>query len=335
MRIVAVVPTWRGQDRLPTVIAALSGAATDVVIVHNGTAEPHSETQTAAGASRGHSGGEANVAGERGWSAALGWSPAPGAPSQAATTSALVKHHLALQVNAGFAAAANLGIQRALALEADAVLLVNDDALFQAGAVAALRAELAAHPDAAAVSAHMCYADRPTVLNGAGGQIIRWRGLAKLRGDGELDRGQYAASPTVDYPSGAACLIRRSALERLGLFDEAYYLYYEDAEWGCRAQAAGYTIRYAPLARVLHGGCTSTSDDPARRRYYNVRNRLRFAARHTRPVGWAWAWLATLVLLLKQPLRWLTPWRRRDAAAVVWGVLDHLTGRYGRSQRFG
>ncbi len=330
MRVVAVIPTWRGHQRLPEVVAALAGDVSAIVIVHNGPREPSAASEC--GATDGAAGtpgvaATAQLAQLRPQAAAAA---AHGGPEP--TTDVV---HLTLEGNVGFAAAANRGIAQALALDAEGILLVNDDAFFQAGAVAALRQELASHPKAAAVSAHTCYEDRPGVLNGAGGRIIRWRGLARLRGDGETDCGQYAKSPEVDYPSGAACLIRRSAWQQIGQFDEAYYLYYEDADWGRRAQLAGYSIRYVPAARVLHVGCASTADDPARRRYYNVRNRLRFAARHARPVGLAWAWLATWLLVLKQPVRWLTPHRRRDAAAVVFGVLDHLAGRYGQSAQFG
>jgi hypothetical protein len=47
------------------------------------------------------------------------------------------------------------------------------------------------------------------------------------------------------------------------------------------------------------------------------------------------AWLATLALLAKQPVRWLSAGRRRDAEAVAWAVFDHARGRYGQSDRFG
>jgi len=138
----------------------------------------------------------------------------------------------------------------------------------------------------------------------------------------------------VDCPSGVAGLVRREALEVVGGFDEAYYLYYEDVDWGLRARRAGWRTSFVRSARVLHGGSTGTASDPARRRYYNVRNRLRFSSRHSPVRGRLYAWLATLGLLAKQPVRWLSARRRRDAEAVAWAVADHLRGRYGRSAHF-
>jgi GT2 family glycosyltransferase len=244
-------------------------------------------------------------------------------------------HLIANTGNRGYPAAVNQALAVALADGATAVLLVNDDAVFGPGAVAALARALESSPDVGAASAHLVYRDRPGLLNGAGGVVDRRRAMAALRGSGEPDAGQYDALPAVDYPSGAAGLLARRALVATGPFDEAWYLYYEDADWGLRAAAAGWRTVYVPEARVLHLGSAGTARDPARRRYYNVRNRLRFAGRHGSLRGRCWVWGATLWLLAKQPLRWLSAARRRDAVAVVGAVADHLRRRYGRSARFG
>jgi GT2 family glycosyltransferase len=297
-RIVAVVPTWNGCERLAEVLASLAGQVDRVVVVDNGSTD-----------------------GTAAWLAGRTGEPAVG-----------VIHN---PDNRGYPAAVNQGIARALAGRAEAVLLVNDDAIFEAGAVAALAAVLWGDPSAGAVSAKMVYRDRPELLNGTGGIVDLDRGWAWLRGSGEIDRGQYDAAELADYPSGAASLLRRAAIEAVGDFDEAFYLYYEDVDWGLRARRLGWRTRFAPAARVHHGGSTATAADPARRRYYNVRNRLRFARMHAGVRGRTWAWLAILGLLAKQAIRWFAPTRRRDAEAVAWGVLDHLRGRYGRGGWFG
>lgn len=218
---------------------------------------------------------------------------------------------------------------------ASAVLILNDDALVQPEAVAILSAALAEDPRTAAVTAHLGYVDRPGILNGTGGAVDRRRAFAALRGEGEADAGQYDEAPDPDYPSGAASLIGRTAWEAIGPFDEACYLYYEDVDWGLRARAAGWRVRYVPQARVLHQGSAATAGDPARRRYYNVRNRLRFARRWGDGAARRRCWRETIALAARQPLRLLFPSRRRDAAAVLWGIADHLRRRYGRGGRFG
>ncbi len=298
MRVIAVIPTWNARDRIAGVLACLVGQVERVVVVDNGSTDGTVE-----------------------WLA--GWDGDP------------PLDRVANPDNRGYPAAVNQGIARALERGADAVLLANDDSLLQPGAVAALAAALAGDPGAGAATAKLAYLDRPQILNGAGGIVDLGRGWAWLRGSGEVDAGQHGVLDVVDYPSGAASLLRRGAIEAVGGFDEACYLYFEDVDWGLRARRKGWRTLYAPTARVLHAGSAGTAGDPARRRYYNVRNRLRFARRHAGVRGRAWVWLATLALLAKQPLRWLSRPRRRDAEAVWWGVLDHLRGRYGRSGRFG
>lgn len=296
MRVLAVVPCWNALDRLPSVLGALEGQVEATFVFDNRSTD-----------------GSAEWLRDR----------QPAELLRLAGT------------NLGFPAAVNAGLGEARRRGADAVLLVNDDAVFQPGAVEALAGRMLAEPSAGAVSARMLYRDRPGVLNGAGGRWWPRRARAALRGAGEPDRGQYDDLPEVDYPSGAASLLRMAAVDRVGGMDERFYLYFEDADWGLRARAAGWRTLYAPGAVALHVGSAGTAARPARRRYYNVRNRLLLASLHAPVGGHAWAWLETLWLAGRQPARWLWRWRRDDAEAVLAGVLDHVAGRYGRSTRFG
>jgi GT2 family glycosyltransferase len=294
------VPTWNAVERLPEALGALADQVDAVVAVDNGSQD-----------------------GTADW--LLRW--------QAESPAARVI--LERPRNDGYAAATNAGAERALALGADAVLLVNDDAVFGAGAVALLCAALGADATLAAVSAKMLYADRPDILNGTGGRWDAERALATLRGDGETDLAQYDQAQRADYPSGAASLIGANAWRDVGPMDETYYLYYEDVDWGLRARQRGWEIGFVAGAVVHHAGSAGTRAAPERRRYYNVRNRCAFAGRYAPARGRTWAAAATLVLLAKQPARWLSPARRADAEAVALGVWDRLLGRTGRSPRFG
>lgn len=307
----AVIPAWNAVGRLPEVLDALRGQVIGAVVVDNGSTD-----------------------GTADWLEGRGKNPAgPGTRSH--TGPSLLLRVLSNPDNRGWPAAVNQGAGAAWDMGAAAILILNDDALVQPAAVGLLAAALAADPRVAAASARLTYRHRPGILNGTGGVVDRRRAFAALRGEGEPDAGQYDRSPDPDYPSGAASLIGRAAWEAVGPFDEACYLYYEDVDWGLRAREAGWRVRYVPQALVLHLGSAGTAADPARRRYYNVRNRLRFARRWGGGAARWRCWLETLALAARQPARWLFPSRRRDAAAVWWGIVDHLRGRYGRSARFG
>lgn len=298
--VAAVVPAWNALPRLPAVLAALHGRVDLIVVVNNGS-------------------DDGSTAWLEGWVA------------EAATA----RRHIVRTENDGYAAAVNVGVTAALAAGATAVLLVNDDAVFEEDAVQALCAALRANPKLAAVSAKLIYADRPGVLNGTGGWWDPVHAIARLRGEGEPDAGQYDALTDVDYPSGAASLVRAAAWRDVGPMDEAYYLYYEDVDWGRRALERGWRIGFAGDAVVRHVGSAGTMDAPQRRRYYNVRNRLLFAGTYATARGRSWAALATLVLLLKQPVRYLYRSRRADAEAIGLAVWHHLVGRYGRAAGIG
>lgn len=341
----AVIPVWNARQRLPEVLDALRGQVAGAVMVDNVSTDGTGDWLEGRGRREIPEMAEDPEPVRVPAASQRSPSPSPGPPPptvlrdgqqrRAGIHPSLLLRVLRNPDNRGWPTAVNQGVQAAWDMGAAAVLILNDDALVQSGAVAALAAALAEGPRTAAATARLGYRERPGILNGAGGTVDRRRAFAALRGEGEADQGQYDLAPDPDYPSGAASLIGRAAWEEVGPFDEACYLYYEDVDWGLRAQAAGWRIRYAPEAFVLHLGSAGTAGDPARRRYYNVRNRLRFARRWGSGAARVRCWLETLALAARQPLRLLVRRRRRDASAVLWGIIDHLRGRYGRSGRFG
>ncbi len=72
-----------------------------------------------------------------------------------------------------------------------------------------------------------------------------------------MDRGQYDQIAVRDYADGACMLIKREALERVGLLDEDYFAYWEETDWCTRARALGLRCLYIPTAKVWHKGSRS------------------------------------------------------------------------------
>ncbi|MHB8531693.1 MAG: glycosyltransferase family 2 protein [Solirubrobacteraceae bacterium] len=167
----------------------------------------------------------------------------------------MAEHHsgiavLALERNIGVTAALNRGLERTAT---DYVALFNNDIELEPGCLAELLAALDAHPEAGSAAPKMLdFADR-CVLDGAG-DLISWRGGGQRRGHGQLDDGRYDTPEEVFGPCGGAAVLRRSAVERVGGFEEAYFAYYEDIDWAFRAQLAGFRSRYVPSAVVYHHG---------------------------------------------------------------------------------
>ena len=150
--------------------------------------------------------------------------------------------------NVGFAAGNNVALRE---LTTDCALLLNPDVVLSPGCVAALATTLAADPTIAIAGCKLWYPDGQT-LQHAGGYITRPQAMPGHYGVGEPDVGQCDAQRDVEYVIGAAAAVRRSALERIGLFDEGYFLYYEDGDLCARARAAGYRVVYEPRATAIH-----------------------------------------------------------------------------------
>lgn len=233
---------------------------------------------------------------------------------------------LRLPENRGFAAGANAGLRRLRERGCDRVLLLNNDARLEPGALRRL-AEALEDDRLAAVG--------PVVL-GADGRVEsrgldlepRW-GRARLLGHGER------ASPVegrtaVDALSGAAVMLRMSAFDVVGDFDEAYFHAFEDAEWCARARRAGLGLAVVLGARVRHASAATLGASPDRL-YYAARNHLRAAsrlrpltgvARRAREAG-------ILALNLGHALRQGEVPRLAGARAVLAGFRDFRRGRFG------
>lgn len=174
---------------------------------------------------------------------------------------------LALPVNGGFGYANNQAILRLAdrPMPPDYVCLVNPDALVRPGALARLAALLDAHPDAAAAGAQL--QDEAGGLQGSAFTFPSLRGeFCRGAGTDILRRLLAQPEPVVAPPgpapvpwvTGAAVMFRLAALRAVGLFDEGFFLYFEEVELMHRLRAAGWQIWHDPAARVVHAGGGST-----------------------------------------------------------------------------
>jgi GT2 family glycosyltransferase len=153
--------------------------------------------------------------------------------------------------NLGFTGGCNVGIARALERGADYVMVLNNDATVEPGALEALVAHLEAHPRTGLVS--------PLILDASGERIWAAGGVRASREvvcalgltgrpATEAPREPFEAYALI----GCALVARREVLERVGAFDDAYFAYVEDVDLSRRARAAGWALEVIPSARVRH-----------------------------------------------------------------------------------
>ncbi len=210
--------------------------------------------------------------------------------------------------NVGFGA----GVNRGLAVLAAAtpvpewVLVSNPDLVLHAGAVPALVRALDDHPSWAIVGPRILTDDGqvypsvrcfPSFTDAAGHAL-----LAQFRPDNPFTRRYNPGTPPGDvvtgagWVSGSCFLARRSALEELGGFDEAYFMYAEDMDLCWRAHAAGWGVGFAGTAEATHVQGVSTARHPYRMMVAHHRSALRFTVRTTK--GWRRLALPAAVLVL-------------------------------------
>jgi GT2 family glycosyltransferase len=158
--------------------------------------------------------------------------------------------------NLGFAGGVNVGIRHALGIGAKYVALFNNDAVADPSWLKLLVDALDQHPKAGIATGKLV--DRHNQHLDSTGDIYTTWGLPFPRGRGEPVSDKYDDQNWVLGASGGASLYRVTMLQKIGLFDEDFFAYYEDADISFRAQLAGYKVYYQPKALVRHQiGATS------------------------------------------------------------------------------
>jgi len=235
--------------------------------------------------------------------------------------------------NLGFTGGNNVGLRHALDQGADYALLLNNDTEVAHDFLRVLVDAAEVEPSIGMVGPTIYYHEQPDVIWSAGGTIDWRRGETHMVGLNEPERGQFGQSPrAVDFITGCALLVKRSALQRAGLLDDRFFAYYEEAEWCVRTRRAGFRILHVPLARMWHKISPSVQADSPLVHYYMTRNRLLFL--RATGAGWS-AWLHTL---FAQYLRTWVSWsvrprwryKREQRRAMVQAIADAWMNRWGR-----
>lgn len=239
--------------------------------------------------------------------------------------------------NEGFAEGNNIGMRVLLDKKVEYIMILNNDTVVDKHIITPLKDMLDTTPSAAFVSPKVYFAkgyefhkDRYTqkelgnVIWYAGG-VADWANVInRHRGVDEVDKGQYDSNGQTDFVTGCCFMTRANVLEDVGLFDEKYFMYYEDSDLSQRAIHKGYTLWYVADAKVWHknasssGGSGSSLQD-----YFISRNRLLF--------GMLYAPFRAKFALLRESIKILIRgrhWQRQ-------GVKDFYLSHFGRGSYHG
>ena len=188
--------------------------------------------------------------------------------------------------NVGVAEGNNIGIRAAMKDGCDAVLLINNDTVFDSGLVSKLQDSLRDY-GCEMVVPKISLCDEPEKIWCAGGYLSNWRATGRHFGYNVQDKGQFDKPRAVSYSPTCCMLIKKDVFARVGLMDATYFAYFDDTDFCLRANRAGVRLHYVPSVRLLHKVSALTGDQSE------------FSARHlTRN---------HVYYILKNYARWLSP----------------------------
>lgn len=228
---------------------------------------------------------------------------------------------MVLPKNLGFAGGFNVGLRHALDADAEFAFILNNDTIVAPNMLEVLVA--AASPAAVGIVAPaIFYATEPNRVWSTGGG----HNPVTLEITGDNGRRETLVDVTErQFLSGCAMLIKRAVLEHVGLFDERFFVYYEDSDYCLRARQAGYQLKVVPHARIWHQVSTSSdgSNSPLER-YWMGRSSVLFFRKHAR--GWQWCVIIPWRIgsALKTTLRLVRAGRWSAARAYLQGVREGI-----------
>jgi len=195
--------------------------------------------------------------------------------------------------NFGFSFNHNVGIMKALSDGCEVVVMLNNDTKVDSKFLDPL-VNATLKTDVGLVSPKIYFypnrefhldsykeAERGKVIWYAGG-VIDWQNVYGSHwGVDEVDHGQFDSMTESDFATGCCLAVSAEVIEKVGLMDDEYFLYWEDVGWSVRVNRAGYKVVFEPKSIIWHKNAGSTGGSGSKlHQYYQTRNRVRFAMKY-------------------------------------------------------
>lgn len=217
-------------------------------------------------------------------------------------------HFIRSETNLGFAGGNNLAVKQA---KGDYLFFINNDAELTNHCLEKLVDMFAQHPKLGLVSPLICYYPQENWTE----DFIQYAGMTPVHpltarnqtiGKKTWERGQYTEPRPTAYAHGAAMMCSKAVIEKAGMMDEAFFLYYEELDWGERVRKNGFEIWVEPRARVYHKESLTVGKLGSLKTYYLNRNRVWFMRRNYG--GWKLAAFYLFLFAFTVPKNVLKMW---------------------------
>lgn len=225
--------------------------------------------------------------------------------------------------NLGFAGGNNLGINAATGKY---LFFINNDTIIKDFNINVLINRLESSSKIGMVCPKIRFAWEDNPIQFAGyTKLSRITLRNKSIGFGEKDMGQHNTPHPTPYAHGAAMLVKREALEKVGKMPEYYFLYYEEYDWSIMFRRAGYEIWYEPLFTIYHKESKSTGQNSPLKTYYITRNRLLLARRNEKTyIKYIIYCYLIGIVALRDILKYSISGNFKLAAATTKGIINFL-----------
>ncbi|OGK23432.1 hypothetical protein A3A46_03225 [Candidatus Roizmanbacteria bacterium RIFCSPLOWO2_01_FULL_37_13] len=195
--------------------------------------------------------------------------------------------------NKGYSHGVNIGLKKAIANNFEHFCIMNNDVYFKEDFTKNALDTILKYPSSI-IAGKIYYAptfeyhkdrykksDSGKVIWYAGGYIDQDHALTPHIGVDEIDHGQFDSFKEIEFVNGALMVYDKSVIDKVGFWNESYFLYFEDADFCVRAKRAGVKIYYDPKTIIWHKNAQSTggSGSQIHQEYQRI-NRLRFGLKY-------------------------------------------------------
>jgi hypothetical protein len=180
--------------------------------------------------------------------------------------------------NLGFAGGNNLGVK---ASKGDYLLFINNDTIVPENFIEPLVDTLENDKNIGIVSPKIKFHWDDRLIQYAGyTPMNHWTIRNNSIGYKQVDNGSFDVAGETASIHGAAMMVPKSVVEKVGMMTEIYFLYYEEHDWAAQIKKAGYKLYYQPKTYILHKESLSTGKFSPLKTYYISRNRIVYARRN-------------------------------------------------------
>lgn len=237
-----------------------------------------------------------------------------------------------LKVNLGFAGGNNLGISFAKGVF---VLLLNNDTEITNGCIETLITELKQDDNIGLLSPLILYDNDRSVIQYAGYTPLNYLTARNSQiGQFQKNVGQYdGITKKTGFCHGAAVICRRDFLNKAGLMDENYFLYYEEFDWCEKFKRIGKTINFTGKTHIYHKESITVGKDSAIKTYFMTRNRMLFIRKNTSILNTVLFTIYYVLLACPKTILSLRNKGRKDLAkwaikGLIWNFIHKKDSKY-------